>query len=138
MARIPQSIRDQVFDRAQNRCEYCQTRGDVVISLEVEHIFPSSRGGTDDLDNLCAACITCNDAKAIHTTGIDSKTNQEVRLFNPREQIWSEHFSWSEDNIFAVGLTAVGRATIRRLKMNSPKVISSRRLWVTVGLHPPF
>ena len=36
-----------------------------------------------------------------------------------------------------IGLTAVGRATIVRLRMNRDVVVKSRRRWVVAGWHPP-
>jgi hypothetical protein len=62
---------------------------------------------------------------------------EAVALFNPRQQHWSEHFGWSRDGTEIVGLTSCGRATIDALKMNNPRIVRSRRLWVSVGWHPP-
>jgi hypothetical protein len=38
-------------------------------------------------------------------------------LFNPRTQSWQEHFAL--DDIMIVGLTPIGRATVRLLHMNA-------------------
>jgi hypothetical protein len=46
------------------RCVYCGLRAD---RLEVEHIVPVTRGGTDDLTNLTLACPTCNRRKGRQT-----------------------------------------------------------------------
>ncbi len=35
------------------------------------------------------------------------------------------------------GLTATGRATIQRLKMNRPAVVGARKEWLEAGWHPP-
>jgi CRISPR/Cas system Type II protein with McrA/HNH and RuvC-like nuclease domain len=40
-------------------CVYCGARGDV----EVEHVEPISRGGTDTPDNRTLACFPCNRGK---------------------------------------------------------------------------
>lgn len=45
---------------AAESCCYC---GDIALPREVEHQVPSSRGGTNDLDNLVAACVSCNSQK---------------------------------------------------------------------------
>ncbi len=47
-----------------NACVYC---GDVHAPLEVEHIIPRARGGTDDITNLTVACQPCNNAKLTQT-----------------------------------------------------------------------
>jgi hypothetical protein len=58
-------------------------------------------------------------------------------LFNPRRQLWREHFVWSGDGTQIIGLTACGRATVLALKMNNDDIVAARRLWVSVGWHPP-
>ena len=53
-------LRAYVLHRADNRCAYCD-RSDT--RLEIEHIVPRSRGGTDRPDNLTASCAPCNRAR---------------------------------------------------------------------------
>ena len=62
----------------------------------------------------------------------------EAPLYNPRQQLWSDHFRWSDDNLRLIGLTEIGRATIDRLKINRAEVVESRREWVQMGKHPPM
>lgn len=45
-------------------CVYC---GDEASELEIEHIVPITRGGTDELTNLTLACKKCNMAKRTKT-----------------------------------------------------------------------
>lgn len=56
------SVRYKVLSRAKFRCELCGVSADVK-NLEVDHIFPKSLGGKDDLSNYQALCYTCNAAK---------------------------------------------------------------------------
>jgi hypothetical protein len=137
MAYLSEVLRQQVFKRAGGRCEYCQTQQVIVVSMEIDHILPESAGGSSDLENLCLACIGCNAFKQDFQNGIDPETQTEVRLFNPRRDLWAQHFRWSEDGITLIGLSPEGRATIPRLKMNRVEVCESRRLWVSTGWHPP-
>src|ERR687884_10993 len=37
------------------------------FELTLDHIIPRSRGGTSDPENLCAACIACNQRKGNRT-----------------------------------------------------------------------
>jgi len=60
-----------------------------------------------------------------------------VLLFNPRTQMWSEHFKWMPNGTILRGLTPTGRATIERLKINQDRVVDARTRWVFAGLHPP-
>jgi hypothetical protein len=56
------SVRKRFFvlKRDLYRCRLCKATG---VPLEVDHIVPSARGGTDALDNLQALCIPCNRGK---------------------------------------------------------------------------
>ncbi|MBC6473749.1 MAG: hypothetical protein GDA48_13800 [Hormoscilla sp. GM102CHS1] len=67
----------------------------------------------------------------------DPQTGEEIALFNPRKQNWTEHFNWSEDLIQLIGQTPCGRATIEALALNRPGVVNLRQLLLLAGLHPP-
>jgi diadenosine tetraphosphate (Ap4A) HIT family hydrolase len=56
------TIRYEVLKRAKSRCELCGISYEVK-ALEVDHIVPRSRGGTDDITNFQALCYSCNAAK---------------------------------------------------------------------------
>lgn len=138
MDHIPSSIRDKIAATAHNRCEYCQTAQTISGGqMHVDHIIPESRGGSSAEDNLCLACAWCNSYKWAKTVGVDPQTGQEVPLFNPRLQSWPDHFRWSDDGLYIIGQTAVGRATVEALKMNNEFIIPARRYWVEAGWHPP-
>lgn len=137
-AYIPQKIRQYVFKRAREMCEYCLTKSDLLgMDLEVEHVIPESLGGTSSLDNLCASCPTCNRRKGSRIRAIDPDTGQRVRLFHPRQQRWNRHFRWSEHGTLIFGKTICGRATVKALQMNRERLVRARRLWVSWGEHPP-
>ncbi|MCE7929645.1 MAG: HNH endonuclease [Chloroflexi bacterium CFX7] len=136
--RIPATVRRRVAEAAHHRCGYCQTSSHVVGPLlEIDHIVPESRGGTSDESNLWLACPLCNGAKADRTEAPDPETGEAVALFDPRREVWSEHFSWSPDGTMVVGRTASGRATVAALKVNIDDMVATRRLWVAAGWHPP-
>ena len=115
-----------VRDRANNRCEYCglQQEHFVLVSHVIDHIRAKQHGGTDEVNNLALACFRCNAHKGPNLAGIDTEDDEMVALFNPREQTWAEHFALRGARI--VGLTAVGRATVRVLDMNAPERIELR------------
>lgn len=59
---ITKKIRFEVFKRDSFKCQYCgKTPPDV--TLEVDHIKPKSKKGTDDINNLITACFDCNRGK---------------------------------------------------------------------------
>jgi hypothetical protein len=103
----------------------------------VDHINPTSRGGTDDFDNLCFCCFWCNAYKQAHTEARDPRTGRRVPLFNPRTDRWDDHFRWSPTFARVIGRTAIGRATVAALRLNRPSLMRARQLWARYGLHPP-
>jgi 5-methylcytosine-specific restriction endonuclease McrA len=83
------------------------------------------------------SCSSCNLIKATATTGHDPEIDEVVPLFNPRQQIWREHFEWLESGLRLRGKTPIGRATIQRLKMNQQRFLRARANWIKAGNHPP-
>ena len=59
---ISGSTRYNVLKRAKYRCELCGAH-EKQIALHVDHIIPRSKGGSDDLSNYQALCMTCNTNK---------------------------------------------------------------------------
>ena len=135
---IPEELRRRVRTQAGDRCGYCLSPQSLVYgTLEVEHIFPSAKGGADDEQNLWLACRLCNNFKGIQTEALDPLTGDHVRLFDPRGQRWIEHFAWSNDSARILGLTPCGRATVLALRLNNLIAVTVRRAWVSAGWHPP-
>lgn len=59
---VPGSIRYRVLTRAKRRCELCGAHEEQA-ALHVDHIVPRSKGGSDDISNFQALCVTCNTNK---------------------------------------------------------------------------
>jgi len=125
-----------VAARANHTCEYCYAPEILSnMEFEVDHIIPISRNGTDKPENLALSCRICNLRKSDHIEGIDPVTLQTVRLFNPREDGWSEHFEKQAQLPYQIlGKTEIGRATISCLDMNSSLQLRARSLWVALGV----
>lgn len=69
---------------------------------------------------------------------IDPVSGVSVSLFNPRMQVWSEHFRWVEGGLKMEGLTATGRAKGRALRLSEDSdALVVRSFWVQAGWHPP-
>jgi hypothetical protein len=135
---VPPNLRREVAQRANQLCEYCRCPAEFSAdSFTIDHIQPRQRGGATTLENLAWACFGCNGRKHIKTYSIDPSTGETAAIFNPRQQNWHEHFSWSEDTTQMVGQTPCDRATIEALLLNRPGVINLRRLLASAGLHPP-
>lgn len=137
-AYIPVTLQLRVRDRFGDCCAYCRTAERLtVVTFEFEHIAARASGGPTTYENLCLACPMCNRFKSDSASAVDPLTDSEVPLFHPHHQIWTDHFSWSNDGTEVIGLTPEGRATIVALKMNRAAVVRVRRMWVELGEHPP-
>ena len=90
---ITDATRARVRQSAKEQCGYCRIGSQLVYApMEIDHIFPKSRGGGDEEENLWLACPFCNNAKSDQINGIDPLTQEAVALFHPRQQLWTEHF----------------------------------------------
>lgn len=138
MSTISAAIRARVRQRAGNRCEYCLSPQSLVMGrLQIDHVLPLAKGGSDGEDNLCLACELCNQYKLTKTEAADPQTGETAPLFNPRHQVWHEHFVWSQDGTEVLGRSSCGRATIGALRLNNSLAKAVRRNWVKAGWHPP-
>ena len=93
---------------------------------EVDHVIPEKHGGTTTIDNLAFACWRCNRHKGSDLTSFDPQTQILSPLFNPRTQVWAEHFAYEAETI--VGLTPEGRTTVSLIQLNSEERLIERRL----------
>ena len=135
---VSDETKTRVWADARSRCGYCLSPQDLVMGvLEIDHIIPRGRGGTDDEENLWLACRLCNHFKNTQPHGRDPMTGRRVRLFNPRKQSWWRHFRWSTDGTRVIGRTVCGRATVVALKLNNLIAEMVRARWCTAGWHPP-
>ncbi|MEA3339906.1 MAG: HNH endonuclease signature motif containing protein [Chloroflexota bacterium] len=135
---IPAPLRQQVAEEARHRCGYCLTAEKYSGKrMHVEHIIPLAAGGSSKRENLWLSCALCNSYKGSRTHAPDPVTSKITSLFNPRTQIWPEHFAWSLDVTHVIGRTACGRATVEALRLNNAFIVTARRYWTSVGWHPP-
>jgi HNH endonuclease len=117
------SIREQVRQRAQCACEFCGiTEIDTGGLLTIDHFQPRSKTGSDVLENLIYACITCNQYKQDYWPA----TEAAPIFWNPRQEPASQHFV-EQENGELTALTPVGVFTIRRLRLNRSQLIAARQ-----------
>lgn len=69
-------VREYLLEKWRRKCAYCGKTG---IPLEIEHIVPKSRGGSNRVSNLAIACHTCNQAKGNQTAGEFGYPNIQVK-----------------------------------------------------------
>lgn len=87
---IPRKLRHEVFKRDGYRCRECGASKDET-SLEIDHIVPVARGGTNDIDNLQTLCRECNRMKHTDTwvggeTDLESLKNKLSHLENQLDE----------------------------------------------------
>lgn len=135
MTRISAELRQRVRKRANGRCEYCG-KPEVYSSgsFHVDHILAQKHKGSGEFENLAWACFRCNVSKGTDIASVDAETNQLTTLYNPRTQLWDEHFLLEFDTATIVGLSPAGRVSVEILQMNHPEQIAVRRYLLEVGL----
>jgi hypothetical protein len=133
MAPISNDLRQRVWSRAGSCCEYCRVPDKFdPLPFAVDHIRPQYHHGESVLENLCLSCFSCNTFKAVNLAGHDPQTGALTRLFHPRDDQWSEHFSW--DGPWLKGKTDISRTTIDVLRLNLPERVELRRLLISLGV----
>lgn len=133
---MPISLREQVWERAKGRCEYCQLPQDHdPRPFHLDHIRPQKHDGATVFENLALCSAACSLFKGPNPAGFDPETDTLHPLFNPRTQSWQEHFEWNGGIL--VGLTPVGRATIGVLCINDALRVRHRELLIELGVFPP-
>jgi hypothetical protein len=104
-------------------------------TLEADHVTPEKLGGESTFDNLALACFHCNNNKGPNIAGIDPENGERAFLFDPRAQIWTDHFVWAGPLLR--GRTGAGRATIRICQINRPDRVAVRAALMNEGVFPP-
>jgi 5-methylcytosine-specific restriction endonuclease McrA len=57
-------VREYLLEKWDRKCAYCDAEN---VSLQVEHIHPKSKGGSNRISNLCLACEPCNLKKGVQS-----------------------------------------------------------------------
>jgi 5-methylcytosine-specific restriction endonuclease McrA len=53
-------VREYLLEKWNRKCAYCSKEN---VPLQIEHIQPRAKGGSDRISNLCLACEKCNQKK---------------------------------------------------------------------------
>jgi hypothetical protein len=132
---VGEPLRQYIAKRAGYRCEYCLLHEEAAgFPHQVDHVISRKHGGSSDERNLAYCCVACNRYKGADVAAIDPVSGRLVRLFNPRIEIWADHFSLVGPVIEP--LTEVGTATTRILRINAAERVIERQQLQRVGLYP--
>lgn len=137
---INADLRRLVITRADNLCEYCLLHeDDTYFGCEVDHIISEKHGGPTNSANLAYACMSCNRNKGSDVGSIVMPLERNIfsRFFNPRIDLWSEHFAIDNLNkITIVPLNDIGEVTVRILGFNSIERLLERQTLYEIGRYP--
>ena len=129
---MDEHLRNQVWERAGRRCEYCLLHQDLDSRpFQIDHIIALKHHGLTVFENLALSCYDCNTFKGPNIAGFDPVTRSVLRLFHPRTDDRNEHFLWKQAVL--VGKTGIGRVTIEVLEINSPERVRHRLLLQQIG-----
>jgi hypothetical protein len=132
---INAALRRLVAARAEYLCEYCLIHEeDAFFGCEVDHIISEKHDGQTEADNLAYACAFCNRAKGSDVGSLVRRTGAFVRFFNPRTDLWGDHFAL--DGVTIVALSDIGEATTRILDFNNEERLFERQTLQAIGRYP--
>ena len=77
----PKGLKRQLMRRQDNTCVYCGHRR-TAPSLDIDHIVPVVRGGSNNISNLQVICRPCNQRKGLQTD--EEFRARYARLASPR------------------------------------------------------
>lgn len=96
---LSKKLRFEVFKRDDFTCQYCGKKAPDVV-LEVDHIEPVAKGGTNEITNLITACFECNRGKSdkkISDNATVKKQMNELEQLNARREQIEMVFKWKEE-----------------------------------------
>jgi len=94
--------------------------------LQVDHVVAEKHGGETVVDNLALACTFCNRFKGTDLGSMSESTGQLVRFFNPRTDVWADHFT--NVNFQILPKDPIGEVTVRILQFNLEERVFERAI----------
>jgi 5-methylcytosine-specific restriction endonuclease McrA len=131
-------VREYVLEKWHRTCAYCHAAG---VPLQVEHIVPRSRGGSNRVSNLTIACEPCNTAKSTMTAEEFGHPEVQAQPRHPLRDAAAVNASrWAlYHRLVAMGLS-VEMGTGGRTKWNRTRQGLSKAHWLDaacVGARTP-
>lgn len=102
----------------------------------MDHVISLKHGGQTSPDNLALACFFCNRHKGTDVGSVLPDSGVFVRLYNPRTDLWAEHFSLSKDDFVIAPRTDIAAATARLLGLNTLERRLEREVLHEIGRYP--
>jgi len=117
-------LREYLLEKWERRCAYCRITS---VPLQIEHIVPKARGGTDRASNLTLACEQCNCRKNTQTAAEFGHPEVQARGQQPlRDAAAINSIRWAlYERLQATGLPIEtdtgGRTKYNRILRGLPK-----------------
>ena len=117
-------VREYLLEKWARKCAYCNAEN---VPLEVEHIVPKSRGGSNRVSNLTLACTPCNLKKGTQTAEEFGHTEIQAKARLPLKDAAAVNATrWKlYEQLKATGLPVEvgtgGRTKFNRSKQGLPK-----------------
>ena len=142
-------VREYVLEKFNRRCAYCKSEN---VPLQIEHIVPRSRGGSNRVSNLTLACKPCNLKKGTLTAeefGYPEVQRQAKRPLKDAAAVnitrWRLYEALQQSGM-PVEVGSGGRTKFNRTRLGLPKdhwldaacVGASTPAWLYVGKITPL
>lgn len=133
---ISEELRQAVAVRANFLGEYCLIhKDDTVYGCQVDHIISLKYGGSTAIEKLVYACAFCNRSKGGDIGSILWPSQELVRFFNPRKDVWRDHFKL--DGAMIRPISNIGKVTAQILGFNHVDRVLERQTLIAIRRFPP-
>ena len=95
---ISKKIRFEIFKRDKFICQYCGKKAPDVV-LNIDHINPVAKGGTNELMNLITSCFDCNNGKRdkkLDDSSVVEKQRKQLELLQERREQIELMLEWKK------------------------------------------
>ena len=117
-------VREYLLEKWGRKCAYC---GKQNVPLEIEHIVPKARGGSNRVSNLTLACEPCNTAKGTQTAAEFGHPEIQAKARQPLKDVAAVNATrWAlyrrlQATGFPVEVGTGGRTKYNRTRLGLPK-----------------
>lgn len=131
--RVPVSkkARFEVFKRDSFKCQYCGRSAPEIV-LELDHIKPVAKGGSNEIMNLVTSCFDCNRGKsdrALSDSSVVSKQRAQLEELQERREQLEMMLEWRESLLQMAPreVDIVVRAVAQKLPAGHPLAVEAIR-----------
>ena len=120
-------VREYLLEKGQRTCAYCGRRD---VPLQIEHIVPRSRGGSNRISNLTLACRGCNEAKGTQTAAAFCHPDVQQQVLHPLKDAAAVNSTrWALSQALAQTRLPVECGTGGRTKYNRQRLGVPKTHW---------